>query len=147
MVLERVLSPRIPAGKGKFVLGRIYTILAVSFGWIFFRAPSISEACSFVGGFARFGATDYTVLTYLSMKVLLALLFGILLCGPLQSLLWDTSFGKACREPQNEMTKADKQEFRLVVKIADDFVQMALLIASIIMVMSGTYNPFIYFQF
>jgi hypothetical protein len=45
------------------------------------------------------------------------------------------------------MTKADKQEFRLVVRIADDFVQMALLIASIIMVMSGTYNPFIYFQF
>lgn len=147
VVLERVLSPRIPAGKGKFVLGRIYTILAVSFGWIFFRAPSISEACSFVGGFARFGATDYTVLTYLSMKVLLALLFGILLCGPLQSLLGDTSFGKVCREPQNEMTKADKQEFRLVVRIADDFVQMALLIASIIMVMSGTYNPFIYFQF
>ncbi|MBO4376496.1 MAG: hypothetical protein J5811_04275, partial [Lachnospiraceae bacterium] len=60
------------------------------------------------------------------------LIFGILLGGLLQSLL-----GKAYENYKD----------KTAVRIADLVIQMAILVCSITMLMSGTYNPFIYFQF
>ena len=146
VVLERMLNARIPAGKMKKVCGRIYTLVAVSVGWIFFRAPSIGDACLFIGGFGRVAETEYTVLTYLSMKVLLALVFGILLCGPVQKWFENTRIKKYCIDAA-EGEKENSDGLQIAVVVMDRAIQLVLLIASIIMVMSGTYNPFIYFQF
>ena len=114
------------------ILGRIYTIIIVSVGWVFFRADSITDAFSFLGGLFRAGIDDYSALQFFSMKLLLALIFGILLGGLLQSLL-----GKAYENYKDKPA----------VRIADLVIQMAILVCSITMLMSGTYNPFIYFQF
>ena len=78
------------------------------------------------------GDGTVTVLSFLSMKVLICLIAGILFCGPVQRLL-GKGFAKI----------ADKK----VVVTLDFACQMILLVLSILMLVSGTYNPFIYYQF
>ena len=130
IILERVLY-------GKFLekhkwFGHIYAILIVSFGWIFFRADSFTDAMTFLGGFVRFKEETYSYLQFVSFKTFLALILGILFCGPVQA--WTSKLYE----------KAKRNAF---FQIGDTLVQTALLLVCICMLTTGTYNPFIYFQF
>ena len=130
IILERTVT-------GKYLekhrlIGRIYTILIVSFGWILFRAPSLKEAVLYIGGFFRFTAWDYSVLQFMSMKMLLALIFGVFLSG---AVSW--RIGRSYKKNRSKM----------LVRIADIVLEAAILMLCIFMLAKGTYNPFIYFQF
>jgi len=130
IILERTLT-------GKFfdkhrIIGRIYTIAVVAVGWIFFRADSLADAFFYILGFFRFGAREYSVLQFMSMKMLLALVFGILFSGAVSNHIGN--FYKKNR------TKA-------YIRIPDIALEMLILIVCIFMLAKGTYNPFIYFQF
>ena len=63
----------------------------------------------------------------------MVLLFSILLSGILQSILQ--------RIKRNEFFESEK------ITWIDDFAMPAMLIVCIICLVSGTYNPFIYFRF
>ena len=130
IILERALIGKF-LDKNKW-FGHIYTILIVVFGWIFFRAQSFGDALTFIGGISRFGEGTFSYLQFVSFKTLLALLFGILFCGPVQAV-----FGKLY----------DKTKEKPVVGIGSILLQTALLAVCIFMLVKGTYNPFIYFQF
>ncbi len=130
IILERALIGKF-LDKNKW-FGHIYTILIVVFGWIFFRAQSFGDALAFIGGISRFGEGTFSYLQFVSFKTLLALLFGILFCGPVQAV-----FGKLY----------DKTKEKPVVGIGSILLQTALLADCICMLVKGTYNPFIYFQF
>lgn len=132
IILERAFLGKYLEKEGLTFVKRLYTLLVVSVGWVFFRADSLTGAFTFLGGFGRFGESDYSVLQFLSMKVLLALLFGVLLGGPIQK--WFGTFYNNNKE---------KTGFR----VCDILLQTLLLVSAIAMLMSGTYNPFIYFQF
>ena len=122
---------------GKFLekhrwFGHIYAILIVSVGWIFFRADSFTDALTFLKGFVRFKAETYSYLQFVSFKTFVALILGILLCGPVQT--WVGKF-------------YEKVKTKALFQFGDVLVQMALLLVCICALTKGTYNPFIYFQF
>ena len=112
--------------------GHIYAILVVSFGWIFFRAGSFVDALTFIGGFVRFRADTYSYLQFVSLKTFLALILGILFCGPVQ--MWTSKIYAKVKE-------------NAFIRLGDVLAQMALLLVCICWLTKGTYNPFIYFQF
>ncbi len=122
-----------PRGAGvKRFFGHIYALIVVIVGWVFFRADSISDAFGFIGAFFRPNAKTYSVLNYMSFKMCVALVLGVLFAGPLQAV-----FGKFC----------DKNKDKAFFAMCGILVRTALAALCILLLAGGTYNPFIYFQF
>ncbi len=115
-------------------LNWIYTVFVVMMGWVLFRAPSLSAAFRYFGQLFSFSASSqgYTVISYLNFEVMVALIFGILLCGPVQ-------------RPLKKLY--EKLENKPVFMCIDGLLQLAILAWSIIMLVSGSYNPSIYGNF
>ncbi|MCM1064070.1 MAG: MBOAT family protein [Eubacterium sp.] len=132
MLLERLILGRLLDKNPLKPLNWVYTIFAVMVGWVFFRSDSLTTACEYIRQLFRFHASEYSVLSFLSMKTLLALTAAVLCSGFLQRALkkfWVKIRGN------------------IVIITADSVLQLALLAYSIVLIVSGTYNPFIYFQF
>ena len=112
----------------------LYTILVVVLGWVFFRADNLDFAFRFIGQMFSFKASPvgYSVVTYLSTEVLLAMLFGIVFCGALQRPL-----GGFYENNKNSMW------FRIV----DVVFQLIILGFCIIRIVGGSYAPSIYANF
>ncbi len=107
------------------------TMFLVMVGWVIFRSDSLGQAFTYFSQLFQRGGGTYSILSCLSPKLLIALPLGILGSGWLQhwtEALWKKTEGS--------------------IRNTCDFVfQMVLLFASICLIISGTYNPFIYFQF
>lgn len=132
MLLERLFLGKALDKNPVKPLNWVYTTFAVMVGWVFFRSESVASACEYIRQLFYFGASEYSVLSFLSMKVLLVMAAAVLCSGFLQRALkglWEKIRGN------------------FVIAAADSFLQIALLAYSIILIVSGTYNPFIYFQF
>ena len=113
-------------------LNYVYTILVVMVGWVMFNARDLMFGKSFIGALYKVKESSDEVLNYLNMKYILVLIAAVLFSGIIQRPL-----GKAY----------EKVKGRLLVKTIDFILQMAILVYSLILIVSGTYNPFIYFQF
>lgn len=119
----------------KRMMKKIYTLTVVNLGWILFRAPSTGEAVEFI--FSMFGVADkskmgYTLFWYLDRWTLVVMLAGIFFSTSIPSKIKDY------------LTK------RLDVKVQKSVKYVALLLLlylTMLRIVSGTYNPFIYFQF
>ena len=105
---------------------------AVMIGWIFFRSDNIVQAGKFIAQLFNTAPSEYSIFSYMSMKVIVFLILGVLFAGVFQKIF------------KNIYTKVKNKPF---VENADFVVQMVLLVLSIFSIVSGTYNPFIYFQF
>lgn len=124
LVAERLFFGRLLQKNPIKPLNWAYTMFFVMTGWVFFRSENLVVAKRYLGQLFSFGSSQYSILSYLSMQVLLALAFAFLGAGFLQ--------------------RAGKK----ISRIYDSFaVQIAVLAASILCIIAGTYNPFIYFQF
>ena len=132
IVIERMGFGRILDRKGFKPVGAIYTGFMVMIGWVFFRSDTITQAFSYIGRLFMFGRFSNTVLNFCSMKVIIAFIAAILCMGIL-----DGPF------------KRLKEKFadNKIFDAAGFAVQMLLLAYSIVLIISGTYNPFIYFRF
>ena len=132
LVLERLFLGKLLDKNPLKFLNHIYVIFAVIIGWVFFRADNIYLAFSYIKGMFTFGKAGWSILSHLSGKLILCLILGVLFCGPMQEKLkgW---YEKACRT-----ARVQKVDFAL---------QMILVVLSILALIGGTYNPFIYFQF
>ena len=133
MIIERLFLGKW-LEKNKFKpLNWIYTMLVVMIGFVYFRSTSIFQANEFIRQLFSFeSSTSYSVLTHLSMKVIIVLFAAILFSGAIQRPLM-----KAYRAVQT----------KTAIIVADYSCQIALVVYSIMMLISGTHNPFIYFQF
>ena len=134
LVLERAGGKRVLARVPR-VAGHAYTLLVVLVGWVFFRAETLSSALSylrvmFVGG----GMDPLPVETFLDREVLIALLVAVPASLPIASTL--------TRRFENASTPA--RAGRSVVRLA--FVG-SVFSATVLYLVAGTYNPFIYFRF
>ena len=131
-IIERLFLKRILEKNPLKFVNHLYTILAVMIGWVYFRSDTIFQANEYIRQMFSFAPSTTPVLSYLSMKVLLALVIAVLCGGIIQRL-----------------TKAiyDKIRNNLFVQLADLALQFTILAYSIVLIVSGTYNPFIYFQF
>ena len=123
MLIERAF--RKPKG---IIVGHVYTLFVVLIGWVFFRAGSLSEGMWYLKtmfGRALGNTPGYSVMWYLDGWTAFVLVVGIV-----------TSFG---------LHKAIVEKIESVY--IRDIALIFLLLLSVMRIVSGTYNPFIYFQF
>jgi alginate O-acetyltransferase complex protein AlgI len=135
IVMERVFS----SIKLKFILPVyikwLITILALLIGWVLFRSPDLKYAGDYLGimfGFFRVANPGTTLSWYLSPKTAFILAIAIVASIPWRKLFSDTFM---------------KYKDSLAATICLDISFVVLLIFSIILVISSSYNSFIYFKF
>ena len=132
LILERAFLGKWLEKNPIKIFNWIYTVFFVMIAWVFFRSNNVVQAWEFVKQLFSGASDTYSILSYLTMKRIVCLVLGILLCGVIQRL-----FAKFY----------DKIKENRFVNGADFVFQMILLVSSIVSIVSGTYNPFIYFQF
>lgn len=113
-------------------LNWLYTIFAVMLGWVYFRSDNIYQANQYIVQLFNFRQAEVTALTYLNLKVIIALVFAVMFSGLLQRPL---------------AKYYEKVRHTISVQILDYSAQMLILVYCIFVLVSGSYNPFIYFQF
>lgn len=112
-----------------------YTLLIVNIGWVIFRAPETVDAFKYIGtmfGFIKPLRVDYTAFWYLDRWTMVIMIIGILLSSIIPSKLKEV-----CQKNAPEK----------ILLITKYITLIGLLFLSLIRIVSGTYNPFIYFQF
>ena len=121
---------------------RIYTLLAVTLGFVVFRADTMAEAwiflCRMFSGFTFTSETVSFAMQALSPFFIAMLLAGILCCGP---------FSKLTRQVQQLEDKAALTKKEAAIQAITFILAALLLVWCIIRLAGGSYNPFIYFRF
>ena len=131
LIVERLFLGNLLKKNPVKLLNWMYSTFIVMVGWVIFRSDNLSQAWMFIRKLFAPGKL-YTILEYMDLKILILLPIAFLCSGWMQRAL-----GSAYEKVKNTS----------VVQIADGVFQILLLIASMICVAGGTYNPFIYFQF
>ncbi len=132
LVAERLFLGRILEKNRHKWINHIYTMFAVMLAWVFFRSDNIYQAGTFIRGLFDFSGNNFQVISFLSMKLILCLVIGILLCGPIQRKF--------------SAWYLENKKMAWVLN-ADLVLQIACFALSVLSLVGGTYNPFIYFQF
>jgi alginate O-acetyltransferase complex protein AlgI len=143
------------AGLGKWMrkkwksLQIFYCQLLVIIGWVFFRSESLSYAFSYLKAMLGFGTGDgiqYYPALYFNTEVMFFLLLGLIGALPI--------FPKLKKWYQNLENKWEKQKTRIHQRLVNagyiivcNLFLIGVLLTSIMVIASGTYNPFIYFRF
>lgn len=137
ILIERYVKKKslVPQKKYISIFGNIYTLFVVGIGWVLFRAPSIGEAIHYIQ--TMFGVNlgsmpGFTVFYYLNKWNVFNIILGILIA---------TNFPKKV----NAVIKKNCNE--RVYFIGKKILLLLIFYFSLIRVVAGTYNPFIYFQF
>jgi len=121
ILIERFLKNK------KNISSHIYTLLVVNIGWVFFRADTMKDALKYLGTMFGIGLSStpgFTLRWYVSNWSIALIILAVLdITGVLGRL---------------------SNRLPLIVKY---IVLYAILFLSVIRIVSGTYNPFIYFQF
>lgn len=132
LIIERLFLGKLLEKNPVKIINWLYTIFAVMIGWVFFRSDNILQAKAFIIQLFSSASTEYSILSYTSMKLIIFMIFGLLFAGVVQRLLKD---------------KYDEVKKKPLVQTVDFAFQIILLVLSVFSIVSGTYNPFIYFQF
>lgn len=117
------------AKKGK-PIRYIYTIFFVVIGWVIFRSESIGSALNYIKSMFDFSKTiiDNSALFYLKENLICFVLATICSTPIIKRL--------------NEKYLSNK-----IGEITVSIISLLILLLSIIYIVKGTYNPFIYFNF
>ena len=129
------VDPKPKQNTAKMVLLKLYTLFVVNIGWVLFRAPNLRSAWLFIRSMFGLTAAEHVGFTagwFLDRWTIAAFVIGILAASSLPRLL-SSSLKK--KIPQTGL------------KIAKYVVLLILFYFSIVQIVSGTYNPFIYFRF
>lgn len=113
-------------------LNHLYAMVVVVFGWLLFRAPSMTYAIDLAKAMIRPSKGLWNARLFANNKILFLAVLGILLCGPVQALF-----------PRFRNHIFDEEN----VSYGDIAVMIVLLFLSTMVVVSSTYTAFIYFQF
>lgn len=131
LIIERVFLGRLlEKNKLKF-LNNIYVILVFVLGWVLFRANNLAHALELYKLMFSYHDSIYTVRYFFYPQTLVCSIFGILFSGLFQSLF----------------PKLKEAIFSSRVYVLESIIQFTLLFICIMYLVSGTYNPFIYFRF
>ncbi len=132
ILLERAFLGKWLAKPAFTVLSRIYMALMLVCGWVLFRAETLSSGWTFLRRMFTVHGSPYGFSAVCPVPVLVILGLAVILCGPLQALC------PKLHAALFDETKVGAWEF---------LVLPALLFLSMICLVAGTYNPFIYFRF
>ena len=108
----------------------IYTILFIVLGWVIFRAPDIGNAFTYIG--AMFGASgtvvDNSALFFLKENVV-CFIIAIIASTPVLKWMYHKYLNNR------------------IGRIVTTIVLVGVFLLSVVYIVKGTYNPFIYFNF
>jgi len=134
LIAERLFAAREAKAKYLVPLRYVLTMLIVVVGWVFFRSPDLRYSLLYLGimfGIAQPVNVGFTVWHYLSPKIVFLLFLAALASTPLLK-----TAGNILKIQDNVTLKAITRVLLLV-----------LFFACIVIVISTSYNPFIYFRF
>lgn len=119
---------------GRKVVNKIYVFLVVMIGWVFFRAETLPLALAYLKGMFIWNSVGtIPVGMLISNKFIVVLIIAVLLCGFLQTII--------------QKYKSNEENLVEQITWSDNMVLPFILIVCVICLVSGTYNPFIYFRF
>ncbi|MFK8041443.1 MBOAT family O-acyltransferase [Congregibacter sp.] len=119
----------------------IYALLLVMIGWVVFRAESFSHASYYLQAmFFDVPAKGIGFVRLVSNENLAFMLLGLLLCMPVLEGLRVFRNGE-------DFSDSDALQISTVSAVANGLVALVLFLLCSMYIMSGTYNPFIYFRF
>jgi alginate O-acetyltransferase complex protein AlgI len=113
----------------------IYTMFITIIGWIIFRSDGIMQAFTYIGQLFSRGDGMTPVVSLLSMRSVIVLAAGVILATPVYP-----AFVKF-------ITKQKDKDQEKAFFVTESALQYAFLLVCIVLLISETYNPFIYFQF
>ncbi len=126
-------------GKLPKILKHIYTLLLVMVGWVIFRAESLPQLGQFLKAMFLGAPGDGASLwQYMDSENMFFMCLGLLLCLP----ILENSRHFKTQEAESAGPAANS-----VVIARDTLICALLFFVCTTYVMSGTYNPFIYFRF
>ena len=134
LIIERIFWPKQEAQGLKKVLAHAYTLLVVLLGWVLFRAPGLRYGLKYILIMLIPGLQGQacTATYFLDPRNILLFIAGFALCGPVQAVF-----------PKVKTALFDENN----INGAEIFVLISLFLYSIVLLVSNTYNPFIYFRF
>lgn len=128
--------------KSNSIFGRVYTLTVVNFLWVIFRSDSINKALSYIR--VMLGLThneNYTGLTGIYIKEnWIFIIFAVLISINSINLIKQTA----------KSWLRGIKNWNIAVNVMHGLEEMALVFVffiSVIYIINGTYNPFIYFNF
>lgn len=140
MLIERALKGKTSIRVPK-VFRWMYTMLAVSLGWVMFRIEDIEAAMNYFSTMFHIKAHEYNAFAlsyYLDKKLIFMLIVAVIAVIPWAQLL--------PRYPGVYIAKfADTKEGILCV--VRRVLLLALFVLTLVFIVNSTYSPFIYFKF
>ncbi len=140
LTLERLfLSKLLEKNLFTRIIGHVYTLIVVYFGWVLFRFTDINNVFETVKGLCFSGHALYGIETESALlNKVFFLALAIIACFPLGKVI-EAVLHKA----------ADKHDGILLhmVNIIDAFTPALLVILSVLALVGNSYNPFLYFRF
>ena len=132
LCVEKLFLGRLLEKNPVKIFNRIYAFLIVTLLWVVFRSDNLSQAFTIIGQMFTGSTGDYSALSYISIKPVILIIAGLMLAGGMQ---------ERCAKAYSSLKKY------AFFRYSDILLQMILLIVSMILLLNGSYNPFIYYQF
>lgn len=138
IVIERALKSKkvvlIQNDNVRIILSHIYALMVVNIGWVIFRADNFGNALSYIGTMFGIGLGDkpgFTAGWYINRWSVMIFIIAILnICGAFDLV-----------------KKYIDNRFKAFFDISGIIVNYGILLLSIMRILAGGANPFIYFQF
>lgn len=132
IIIERMfLGKLLKNNRFKFI-NHIYTMMVVMIGWLFFRVENILDAFRMLKVMFIPTKGSYMIGQFVNNKAIFCLILAVLLCGIVQSV-----FKKMMEVLYNEER----------VYVLESIYQFGILFVSMMLLVTNTYNPFVYFKF
>ena len=126
------------------ILGNIYSFFVVNFLWVIFRASNMSQALGYISVMFHFEKMNTSLgqtMVYLKENIVFFIMACFLAFGFLKNVS-SIQLGEDCKllHSNNVITVR-------CISVLCDLLLLFVFALSIIYVINGTYNPFIYFNF
>ena len=132
VIFERLIYGNILKKSPVKFLNWIYTLFMVMIGFAVFRSENMSQALSFLKEMFSKGDGVYTVFSYLSMRMIATFIIGWIFAFPVYGFV------------ENRFLSGKKANIWISTK---GILSILILVFSMIEIIAGSYNPFLYFQF
>lgn len=132
LVLERLFLGKLLKKNPLKIINHIYVLCTVIIGWVFFRIDSLRAGLSYVLKMISFKSGEYGATDVISPRMLLVTVIGILLMGFFQEGI----------KPFKQRIFNERE-----VSIFETVFMAVCFLSCAMMLVSNTYNPFIYFRF
>jgi alginate O-acetyltransferase complex protein AlgI len=131
LLMERVSIISLPK---KFdLLKRLYLLMVVMVGWVFFRAENLTYAITFIAKMFNFsGGENNTPLIYMNLYSYFIIGIGLLFATPIRKVI------------ENKIRRVVNER---VFKTLSYSFYLTLFVITVAELAQATYNPFIYFRF